>query len=535
MSLRLVTRNGPTSATGVRTVQDLEGARLTIGRDPASDWTLPSHVVSRHHCTIEQVDGRYMLTDTSTNGVYVDDAVTPVGNGNSIELTDGVRLHIGDYEIEVLIDEPAQARPAPASDLTELEDESMEGANLPPVYDEEERVPGFAPLPHFADWEERGQSRPLPPEIDRDHPIGDVFEPPRPVPPRGGAEPPPQGPSAEPAAMPPRPTTPTPGPSEELPLPEDWLEAAEEAETGTPPPEVPAQRPPLPEPPPEPPATGPEPPAAPEQPWPPQPSAAPAPPPPEQAQQPPQQPPLGEIAAPSPGAPPFPEPPSPEPPPSPAAAPYPAKPTKGPAAGPTGGAEHAVTESRALEAFFSGAGIRGEAAAADPEQTMRMAGEILRSVTEGAIQLLDARSRIKGEMGVEQTVLAAHGNNPLKFSSDAGQALELLFDRGQQGYLPPRQAFAEAFEDIVEHELSLLTGVQDAWNELLARLDPEALERRLGKEKGLSALLQSAKGRCWDVYRERYKETVDDADRIFRLRVASAYERQRGTRRRRSR
>ena len=52
----------------------------TIGRAPDNDWVLPDpkRVVSGHHCEIEYRNGAYWIKDTSTNGVFVNDAEDPV-------------------------------------------------------------------------------------------------------------------------------------------------------------------------------------------------------------------------------------------------------------------------------------------------------------------------------------------------------------------------------------------------------------------------------------------------------------------------
>jgi type VI secretion system protein len=79
----------------------------SIGRAPDNDWVLPDprRIVSGHHCDIEHRGGRYVLRDTSTNGVYVNDSESPVSDSGPRELVDGDRVRIGDYEILVSIDE----------------------------------------------------------------------------------------------------------------------------------------------------------------------------------------------------------------------------------------------------------------------------------------------------------------------------------------------------------------------------------------------------------------------------------------------
>jgi len=78
----------------------------TIGRAPDNDWILPDQkrIVSGHHCEIEYRNGGYWLRDTSTNGVYVNDDDDPVSHTGPVELRDGDRLRLGEYDLIVSID-----------------------------------------------------------------------------------------------------------------------------------------------------------------------------------------------------------------------------------------------------------------------------------------------------------------------------------------------------------------------------------------------------------------------------------------------
>lgn len=79
----------------------------TIGRSLNNDWILPDpdKFISGKHATIDCKGGIYYLADISTNGVYVNDEHEPIGKGNPRRLFNGDRLHFGDFEIAVTIDE----------------------------------------------------------------------------------------------------------------------------------------------------------------------------------------------------------------------------------------------------------------------------------------------------------------------------------------------------------------------------------------------------------------------------------------------
>ena len=75
----------------------------TIGRSPDNDWVLPDErrYVSSRHAMIDYQGGAYYLVDTSRNGVFVNGADTPVGQGHPQRLFDGDQLRIGEFEIAV--------------------------------------------------------------------------------------------------------------------------------------------------------------------------------------------------------------------------------------------------------------------------------------------------------------------------------------------------------------------------------------------------------------------------------------------------
>lgn len=84
---------------------------MAIGRSSDNDWVLPDpeRLVSSQHCVIQYKDGRYYLTDNSTNGVELVSAGIRMRRGNSEPLQDGELIRIGDYEIRARIDFNVQA------------------------------------------------------------------------------------------------------------------------------------------------------------------------------------------------------------------------------------------------------------------------------------------------------------------------------------------------------------------------------------------------------------------------------------------
>src|ERR1700760_2699404 len=71
----------------------------TIGRRSSCDWVLadPDGHISKEHCRIDFVGGRYRVTDTSTNGVFLNNRNVPIGFSARAQPRGGDLLVIGDY------------------------------------------------------------------------------------------------------------------------------------------------------------------------------------------------------------------------------------------------------------------------------------------------------------------------------------------------------------------------------------------------------------------------------------------------------
>lgn len=79
----------------------------TIGRSLKNDWVLPDpeRFISGQHATIDYQAGSYYLADLSSNGVYVNGALEPLGRGNPRRLFDGDQIRMGNFEMLVRLDE----------------------------------------------------------------------------------------------------------------------------------------------------------------------------------------------------------------------------------------------------------------------------------------------------------------------------------------------------------------------------------------------------------------------------------------------
>jgi predicted component of type VI protein secretion system len=108
-------------------VREFHESGGTIGRALRNDWILPDpdRYISGRHATIDYKGGMYYLADMSSNGVYMNGEMEPIGKGNPRRLFDGDRMRMGDFEFEISIDKgeslvvPLDEEPSVAPDHIE--------------------------------------------------------------------------------------------------------------------------------------------------------------------------------------------------------------------------------------------------------------------------------------------------------------------------------------------------------------------------------------------------------------------------------
>ncbi len=483
MRLLLTVLGTQRSTLGDRSSHVFETSGGSIGRSASCDWSLPnaSNTLSARHAVISHNGHGFVVTDTSTNGVYVNTVDAPLGRDQSHALTNGDMLYIADYVLSVAV----LKEPPPVAAETPVRQAPAAAPLMPlvtsPLPQAATSVSPGAPAPGFA----------LPPDID--------FGLPAPPPPRAnpmGSAFPSSPASAITAAFgaPDNPTAERSFPTLTL-IPDDFdfSDLAPRKSVPAPPAQSPVSLAPSP------------PPVALEQPanaaGAPSPSLDPlallrqraiaraasidlSPPPVETAPLAPRQggPALGDVALP--------------------------------------GSRGSLPASDTA-AFWSALGLDLDAIPAASRQ--RLLGELgaaLREMAAGLVMVLSARKSMKDEFRIEQTRLAPQENNPFKFFRNGDEALRRVLVEGKPGYLPIDQAVRQCFEDIKSHEIATAMAMQNALSALIARLSPAAIGDNV--EPGLLGR-KPDRSRLWDHYTEAHAEIAADLDRTVRTLLADEF------------
>lgn len=159
-------------------------------------------------------------------------------------------------------------------------------------------------------------------------------------------------------------------------------------------------------------------------------------------------------------------------------------------------------------------------------------GSRLRELVDGLMLLLRTRAQEKQKVRVAQTLISNADVNPLKFLASTDEAVAALIHPRGAGYLPPDRAVAEAYSDLVDHQLRTWTALQTSLRRMIDRFDPEEIEKDLDETGLLEKLIAGGRSaKMWQLYQDRYREIARSAEEQFLGEIGQdfrdAYENQR--------
>ncbi len=144
----------------------------------------------------------------------------------------------------------------------------------------------------------------------------------------------------------------------------------------------------------------------------------------------------------------------------------------------------------------------------------------------GLMKMMISRTHLKNEFRLSMTTIQSNENNPFKFCINDEQLIYYLLVKPMPGYLNAEQAVKESFEELQAHQLGVMAGMKSAVNSLLDKFSPKKLIKR-SRVKSLG--LSSKKSQYWDSFTDAYEEIKDEDDAFtipFSNEFSKAYERQ---------
>lgn len=189
MFLTLITLRCPDTASPE--TKKILGGEFKIGRGLGNDWVIedPQRYLSKQHCVISFFSGRYMLSDTSTNGTYLNGEKEPIGADAGRELRSGDRIIFGAYEVEVKISQKQDYKDVNSSSNVAPFDvhpynnsfnQDVDGIEQS-FFGKSFNQPNFSFLnknPFSIDGEKRDEFSANSVELDRNSSLNDAFTPP---------------------------------------------------------------------------------------------------------------------------------------------------------------------------------------------------------------------------------------------------------------------------------------------------------------------------------------------------------------------
>jgi type VI secretion system protein len=166
--------------------------------------------------------------------------------------------------------------------------------------------------------------------------------------------------------------------------------------------------------------------------------------------------------------------------------------------------------------FLTGTGLTRDRLTDASPAMMERAGGLFRRLVAGLVVMVEARARAKAQMGAETTAFSVEGNNPIKYARTPDEALALLLNPAQSGFMDPARAIEDAFQDLQSHQMATLRAMQGALKATLDRFSPTAIRGRAEAKGVLERIVPAAReAALWQAYEREFGGVVQGSDEAF--------------------
>ena len=165
-----------------------------------------------------------------------------------------------------------------------------------------------------------------------------------------------------------------------------------------------------------------------------------------------------------------------------------------------------------LSMFFKGLGLSDNINTdLISEDVIFELGQSMNLMFMGLIELLRHRASLKSEFKINQTTFQPQENNPLKFSATIDDVFNNLFLHGSRSFLSSEKAIKSAFSDTEKHDKALSAGNMGALLGVLNQLAPEQINLKNNQDHYFDKLIRANKhARNWDLYTQLHDDLKNE-------------------------
>ena len=165
------------------------------------------------------------------------------------------------------------------------------------------------------------------------------------------------------------------------------------------------------------------------------------------------------------------------------------------------------TPAELWAAFEEGANLRLELQQGLRPEMMRTIGSVLRGAIAALRKQLGLRMLVRRDSDTDLASIRSKNNNPLKFALDDGRAITALIKPPLPTFLAGPAAVDETALELEAHMRATMFAMRSACQQLLSRLEPAALEKKLASGGMFDSLLPARrKAALFDAFVEQLRE-----------------------------
>ncbi|SFO46348.1 type VI secretion system-associated FHA domain protein TagH [Sphingomonas sp. OK281] len=169
-----------------------------------------------------------------------------------------------------------------------------------------------------------------------------------------------------------------------------------------------------------------------------------------------------------------------------------------------------------IVAFLTQTGLSENQVTDEPGIVLARSGRLLRRLVAGLVVMVEARARAKAQLGAEMTAFTPEGNNPIKFARSPEEAMAMLLNPPQRGFMDAENAIEDAYVDLQSHQMATIRAMQGALRATLDRFSPTAIRARAESKGLLERILPGARDAAlWQAYEREFGGVAHGSDEAF--------------------